>query len=237
MQRFSVTISLIQEGDERLREELIASHKEFIRSFASFICRKRLDWHNDDELSMALIAFNRAIDTYKPEAGSSFFTYARLLIRNSLVDNFRKTHKGTGAEGGATPEELSHHLENSASLEQHTLHLDNLERAYEIEVFKKELYRYGLNLDTLVQYSPRHRDTREKLKEIILMIARDDKLRERIIREKRLPLQEIESLYGVRRKMMEKWRKYILSLLIIATHGELEIMAEYIWGKELIISK
>ncbi|MEW5920285.1 MAG: sigma-70 family RNA polymerase sigma factor [Bacillota bacterium] len=234
MLQFSVTISLIQEGDERLREEFIASQKEFIRSFASLICRKRLDWHNDDELSVALLAFNRAIDTFNPEAGSSFLSYARMLIRNSLVDNFRRAQKGIGSEGGSAMEELSDHLETAASLERHALHLDNLELAYEIGVFKESLGSYGLSLETLVKHSPRHRDTREKLKEITLEIARDKKLRERIIREKRLPLQEVQSASGAKRKMLEKWRKYILSLFIIATHGELEILAEYIWGKELL---
>lgn len=231
MERFSATISLIQKGHERLREELIASQKEFIRSFASFVCRKKLDWHNDDELSIALIAFNRAIDTYNPEAGSSFLTYARLLIRNSLVDYFRKTHSPPGTGGGALGEGLSPRVEEKVSVEQHALYLDNLERASEIVVFQELLARYGLSLDALVKSSPRHRDTRAKLKELALLLARDENLRERIYREKRLPLLEIEAAYGIRRKVLEKWRKYLLSLILIATHGELELLCEYIWGR------
>ena len=233
MQCLAEMISSIREGNERLREEFIASQKEFIRSFASFICRRRLDWHNDDELSVALIAFNRAIDSYNAAAGSSFLTYARMLMRNSLVDNFRRTYKANVSAGSGGEEEQSEQLEKYASLEYHAQHMDNVERVYEIEIFKENLGRYGLSLETLVKHSPRHRDTREKLKEIVLQISRDKNLQERIVTEKRLPLQEIQALSGVGRKMLEKWRKYILSLVIIAANHELEILTEYIWGKEL----
>lgn len=233
MQDLAETISSIREGNEHLREEFIGSRKEFIRSFASFICRRRLDWHNDDELSVALIAFNRAIDSYNAAAGSSFLTYARMLMRNSLVDNFRRRHKANASAGGGGEGELSEQLEKYASLEYHARQMDNVERAYEIEIFKETLGRYGLSLETLLTHSPRHRDTREKLKEIVLQISRNKNLRERIVAEKRLPLQEIQALSGAGRKLLEKWRKYILSLVIIATNNELQILTEYIWGKEL----
>jgi hypothetical protein len=45
---------------------------------------------------------------------------------------------------------------------------------------------------------------------------------------KRLPLKEIT---GARRGFLDKWRKYLLSLIIILTHGEMDSLAEYIRGK------
>lgn len=231
MAQFLLTICRIQSGEEHLREELIASQREFIRSFASFVCRKRLDWHNDDELSIALIAFNRAIDTFKAAAGENFLAYARVLMRNSLVDYHRSRQKQAGPADGATAA-LAGHSETVASLAYHNRDAANLERAYEIEIFKEMLARYDLTLESLVMHSPRHRDTRENLKAVALKVARDETLRERILREKRLPLAEIQCLSGAGRKMLEQWRKYLLSLLIIAAHGELEMLSEYIWGKE-----
>ncbi len=235
MPQLSITIHRIQEGDEHLREEFIASQKEFIRSFASFICHRRLDWHNDDELSVSLIAFNRAIDNFDPAAGSSFITYARVLIRNSLVDYFRSRQQGKGYTGGTVTTELTDHLETAASLERYALSADNLKRAYEIEIFKETLERCGLTLETLVKHSPKHRDTRENLKNIALQVARDQTLRERILMGNKLPIREIQVLSGANRKLLEKWRKYLLSLLIIAAHGELEMLTEYIWGKEAVV--
>lgn len=225
------TIRLIQEGDEQVREEFINSQKEFIRSFASFVCHRKLDWHNDDELSISLIAFNRAIDTFNPAAGKNFITYARVLIRNNLIDYFRSQQHGTG-EKNIVVNELSDQVDTIASLRQHTLDADNLDRAYEIEVFKEILEECGVTIETLAKHSPRHRDTRENLKNIALKINCNEALKKRILKERRLPVKEIQALCGANRKFLDKWRKYILSLVIIAAHSDLEIMANYIWGKE-----
>jgi len=44
-------------GDTLVREELIRSHKVFIAKVSSKICNRYLTWDNDDELSIALLAF------------------------------------------------------------------------------------------------------------------------------------------------------------------------------------
>lgn len=232
MPQLSVTIRRIQEGNEHLREEYITSQKEYIRSFASFVCHKNLDWHNDDELSVSLMAFNRAIDTFDPALGNSFMTYARVLIRNSLVDYFRSQQQGK-EQGNICTEELTNNNEVAASLGRYSLHSENLERVYEIEIFKENLQNCGLTLEELVKQSPRHRDTRENLKNIVFKVAGHKTILERCLKDKRLPIGEIQSVSGANRKILEKWRKYLLSLLIIAAHGELEMLTEYIWGKEL----
>ncbi|WDC84568.1 sigma factor [Caloramator sp. mosi_1] len=46
------------------RDKLIEQNKDFIYKIASSICKRRLSWENDDELSIALIAFNKSIETY-----------------------------------------------------------------------------------------------------------------------------------------------------------------------------
>lgn len=46
------------------REKFIEENRDFVYKIASSICKRRLSWQNDDELSIALIAFNKAIETY-----------------------------------------------------------------------------------------------------------------------------------------------------------------------------
>ena len=76
MREISAVIQEIQQGNEHLREEFLTSRKEFIRRYASFVCNTQQDWHYDDELSIALIAFNKAVDTFNPTAGKSFTSNA-----------------------------------------------------------------------------------------------------------------------------------------------------------------
>lgn len=74
------------------REKFISENKSFIYKVASSICKRKLEWENDDELSIALIAFNKSIDTYNEDKGN-FFSYAKMLIKNALIDYFRKQSK------------------------------------------------------------------------------------------------------------------------------------------------
>ena len=233
MQEISAVIQEIQQGNEHLREEFLTSRKEFIRRYASFVCNTQLDWHNDDELSIALIAFNKAVDTFNPTAGKSFTAYAKTLIRNRLVDHFRRRQKSYPWSLNAlnSNEDSRNPLQTTASLDSYLLELEQRERAYEIERLKKLLPQFGLTLAVLVQNSPRHNDTRDRLKAIALRAAEEDVLVERIYRDKKLPLKEIQLLTGAKRKLLEKWRRYLLSLILIASSEELEGLAEYIWGK------
>ncbi len=245
MQDISAIIRDIQQGNEHLREEFLMSQKEFIRGYASYVCKTSLDWHNDDELSVALIALNKAVDTYEPAAGKRFTGYAKALIRNSLVDYFRSYQKSASESLNTLNgiEESLNRLQTAASLNSYLLELDQEERAYEIKSLKELLSQFGLTLPVLVQNSPRHRDTRDSLKDIAGFLlteasfSGESALVERIYREKRLPLKEIQLLTGAKRKLLEKWRRYLLSLILIASSEEVEGLVEYIWGKGALQAK
>jgi RNA polymerase sigma factor len=216
----------IQEGNEIARADFIDSRKEFIRSYASFVCKKNLDWSNDDELSVALEAFNDALDRFDLRAEMSYFSYARLLIRNSLIDYFRRQPKIK-----TTPLATDEPVREMSWL-KYKQDLEQQERAYDIQRFKEEIGSFELSLGDLVRGSPHHGDTRESLQRIAHQIVRDQELVAKIYRQKKLPLKEIEVLTGMRRKTLEYWRKYILSLIIVLTKEELSSLAAYIGGKE-----
>ena len=234
MQDIGALIQEIQQGNEKLREELLASQMDFVLKYSSFLCKRKLDWQNDDELSIALMAFNKAIDTFNPSLGNSFFSYSRLLIKNSLIDYFRKQRKDLFVQLAPDSGDGSSFAEDRVSQEAFLLEEENRERAYDVQRFKEILEQFGLSLQDLPGRSPRHFDTRDKLKEIVLKTCRDQELVERIYRQKRLPLKEIQILTGEKRKLLEKWRKYLLAMILISTHYELESLSIYIWGKGVL---
>jgi len=232
LQDIETVIKEIQQGNESLREELIASYKAYICRYTSFICKRELDWANDDELSIALIALNSAVDKFDTNRGNSFSAYARVLIRNSLVDYFRKQPERTVPLEAAKIDGKSVRREEPFSLDSYARELEIQDRAYELQLFKKELSAFGLTLTELPSFSPSHRDSKELLKAAARKICRSEELVKKINRDKKLPLKEIEALTGTARKTVEKWRKYLLALIIILTNPDLGILAEYIRGKE-----
>lgn len=222
-------IHRIQNGEDELRESFLESNREFIRRCASSICKRPLDWNNDDELSISLIAFNKAIDSFDITSSKSFAAFAKMLIKNSLVDHFRTTSKN-GLLFSYSFEEQEPAAAQSATYSVHTA--ENGELGYEIEFFKDILEDFGLTLKDLTRNSPNHRKTRENLKDIAKQAGNQKQLVRSIYSSKKLPLQQIHELTGARRKTLEKWRRYLLSLIIIYTSEDLKGVAEYIWGKE-----
>lgn len=87
------TLKSAKSGDPLAREELISSHKAFIARVSSKVCRRFLAWDNDDELSIALLAFNEAIDSFDLHGEASFHSFVQMVIRRRLVDYFRKEGK------------------------------------------------------------------------------------------------------------------------------------------------
>ena len=70
--------------DRQVREELIREHEALILRTASVACR-RFVTRSDDEWSIALWAFSRAVDDYSPTRGD-FLPFAATLIRRDLID-------------------------------------------------------------------------------------------------------------------------------------------------------
>lgn len=207
------------------RNEFIEENKGFIYSSASKICNKKLDWINDDELSIALIAFNAACDTYDNNKGN-FFSFAKVLIRNSLIDFFRKA-KNTPYLMFKDEEELANYIDNKGALIQFEKEQETLRKSEEIAMFSKELSKYKLGLNDLIEASPSHIDTRNTLLNIAFKCSKEEQIINYITNKKNLPIKEIVLLTSTNRKVLEKWRKYILVLILILSSSEYSYIRSY----------
>ena len=81
------TLALTAKQDELAREKLIKSSRQTILRSASSAARRYIT-ENDDEWSIAMYAFSRAVDAYSPEKGD-FLPFAQMLIHRSLIDYYR----------------------------------------------------------------------------------------------------------------------------------------------------
>lgn len=211
-----------QQGDSLAREELIKSHRVFIAKASSKICNRYLAWDNDDELSIALIAFNEAIDHFDPQAGASFYSFAQTVMRRRLVDYFRKEGKHQHlslSPLNAEDEELSRY-DLEASQEQYEEGQHKTEFAQVVENYVRVLKAYGVTLNDLVKISPKHRDSKQTLIRVALALNHHPTLLAQLKRQKLLPIKELELLTGIKRKVIEKGRKYVIALALILSEPE-----------------
>lgn len=206
-----------QNGDTLSREEIIKSHKNFIAKVSSRICNRYLTWDNDDELSIALMAFNEAIDSFDPQGGAAFESFAHTVIRRRLVDYFRKEgkHKYLSLSPmNPEDEELSiYDLNNSQ--EQYREEKSNAQFAEVMETYIHALSEYGVCIDDLLKVSPKHRDSKQTLIRVTMTLIQYPHLVAQLKKHKLLPIKELELTTGVKRKVLEKGRRYIIALTLI----------------------
>ncbi|EPZ42098.1 RNA polymerase sigma factor SigI [Alicyclobacillus acidoterrestris] len=220
-------------GDEEARNQLISSYVPFILRIASQTTRRYIDQTVDDEYSIALSAFNEAIDRFDLDRESSFLSFAETIIRRRLIDFFRSRQRDRKqvpwSEFDLLDEEdnVTNYAEVSTSLELHQLSEEATLRAYEIEEYQKRLQEFDLSFAELVRISPKHGDARQNAFEIGRVIAGDAMLLEFVERRKSLPLKQLEDRVQVSRKTMERQRKYILAIVILLT-GDFPMLQSFL---------
>lgn len=153
------------------RDKFIEENKAFIYNLTYKICKRKLSWENDDELSISLIAFNNACNSYKEDKGN-FYSYAKVIIRNALIDYFRKMNNTPYVVFDNEEEDLQY-IDYKISIDKFELELENKKRTEEVVLFSKELAEYKLDFNTLIKSSPSHKDTRDSLLNIAFSCIRE----------------------------------------------------------------
>lgn len=217
-------------GDGSSRERLIAACRPFVRLVAMQVCRRPLHWENDDELSVALIALNEAVDSYDPDQGE-FLPHARRVIQRRLVDFLRRERRFRAVlsleAAGDQEEGDPHYLERAEAARVFNTAEAVRARAEEIRRFGEILAEYGLSWADLLASAPRHRDTRARLTAIARVLATNQALVERLRRTRQLPLRELAALTGASRKVLESGRRYILALALLQIYDEFEHLRSF----------
>ncbi len=214
------------------KEKIINEYKGFIYKYTCHICSKKLDWRNDDELSIALIAFNEAIDKYDNDSRMSFLGYTKLVIKNRLIDYFRQENKYKNISLDDKEDGFDHPIEIKTAFDTYKKEIERRDREFEMIEFENLVKKFGITFSDLVNKCPNHKDTREKLHEIALIIHKDIEIIDKLNKTKKLPIKKIKKITGVSRKVIETWRIYLISLLVILNNDELSNLKSYIYKKK-----
>jgi len=221
----------IQAGDQQAREDFINEYKPFVAKTAMNLCKRPLEWGQKDELSIALIAFNSAIDSYDARKQVPFLPYAKVVIQNRLKDFFRKSSR-LSLEVPFESENVEGKIISPAEIQAawddyRDRTID--ERQDELAEFEELLSSYGINFETLVEVSPKHRDSRRTLLHIADYISSHKEIFNHLMIKKQLPVSELVSAVGVNRKTIERGRKFIIaSVLVIHYAHQFPYISSYI---------
>jgi len=217
------------------QEDLLRENDAFILRTASQAVGRTVT-RSDDEYSIALSAFWEAVQKHDPEKGT-LQAYASVVIRNRLIDDIRSRQKYSPelsvspAVFGEDPVEGSEGIQQAVgkALQQADRSSENLKE--EIESLSQELKRYKISFFDLPDCCPKASKTRAVCLKAARFVCRLEELLRKLRKTLKLPSAEMETGVPIARKLLDKFRKYIITSIEILA-GDFPGLQEYFAGKE-----
>ncbi len=220
-------IPSIQAGDGEMRERFLEQGLPFIRREVRRFTRSFFV-DQEEEFSIAMEAFDQAIDSFRPDRGVPFEAYARLLIRNRLVDESRRRQRTpTTVSLSESPTEDGLALEETLADPGSGRVQDDLEYKEAVFQLELDLSRFGLDLAGVAGRFPKHLDSRLSCIRVARCLSEDELLHGRMMQESRLPGTELSRRCGIPLKTVERNRASIV-LLALLMRSELRLIHTYI---------
>lgn len=219
------------QADRAAREHLIERFTPFILRVTTKVVGRYVRVGQDDEVSVALIAFNEAIERFNPDRGENFLAFAETVIRRRLVDHYRREGQRreiplSALDGEDPDREASVLHEAQAATLAYRQAEDNEGRREEILRYRDALSGFGISFEQLLKLAPRHRDARAAAIDVARFVAHRADFIEYLKARGTLPLRQLEQEVAVSRKTLERHRKYIIAVAL-AVNGDYPYLQTY----------
>ncbi|WP_117170777.1 RNA polymerase sigma-I factor [Paraliobacillus sediminis] len=225
-------VHLVQLGDRKLQNKLLKAYKPYIAKCVSEVCKRYINPSRDDEFSVGLFAFNEAMNGYSSEKGSSFLSFAQLIIKRKTIDYIRKESarlKVISLDENFDNVMMDNPIEINVANKVDKFNIDQWNRRNEILMFATELSYFHLSISELMRVSPKHKDARESAIQVARTLYQNEKMREFVQTKKKIPITQLMEYVTVSKKTLERNRKYILAIFIVLD-GDFLYIKEYIKG-------
>lgn len=210
------------QADAEAEERLIQKYLPFIRAEAAKNVHKAVS-ENDDEYSIAMFAFHEAVKSYRREKGA-FLSYASVLIKNRIIDFYRKERR---ENGHYSLDEPQFDGESDATLldridqgrDEIEAYGERLAVKEEILEFCGQLSEYGLTLNDIAENCPKQERTKSACHRALYYARKEAAVMDLFLKNHRVPLKQLSQGAGVERKTLERHRNYLAALLLAFTNG------------------
>lgn len=164
------------------------------------------------------MAFDESIDAYGKSGEGAFEQLSKVVIRRRLVDYFRRVSRHNLVTLPGNDIILESTVEEDWDREQ---------RKSEVESYKRLLAKFDITFDMLVKAQPKHRVTRNKLRQTAIIMAENRVLMEYLKNSGKLPQRKLCELTALTPRVLERGRIYIIALALLLANDELPYLCEY----------
>ncbi len=223
-------LSMIRNGDVFLKNKFIGDYRPFIKKVIKKTTRITGHIEDSDEYSVALIAFNEAIDCYNESKNCKFIHFAEQVIRRRIIDFIRLNSRINNKEFPFTyfTDEGDNCVDEIYLRNQGHTEFERIEIIQEMKKLVVLLKDFDIDIRDLPGCTPKHLDSRELSLKIANIIVNNRNLMEKLVRKKSIPIADVVKVFNVHPKTIYRHKKYIISLCLILGY-ELEHLKEVIW--------
>ncbi len=206
----------IKKGDRDLKETFLNDYKPFIAKAVSQITGKYIYPDESEEFSIALIAFNEAIDNFNENTNGNFLSFSKQNIKWKLINYYKKHSKDKNIYPFTyfDNEENKDFEERYLTIESNQVY-ESIERKEQIINFSKKLNDFGITFEDLLVSGPKHRDSKELLLGIANEIFSRKEIFNKLLSQKSIPVNDLLKVTSVSRRTIERNRKFIIAACLI----------------------
>lgn len=168
---------------------------------------------NDDELSIALMGFHEAIESYNHDKGA-FFSFASLVIKRRIIDFLRQENQFV-QQVSLDETYIADEKGGVEQISESDPVADKEALKWEIIGLSKELARLGITISEVAANCPKQEKTVESCREAVSYIMSDQKNIRELFETGKIPVNQIIKGTSVKKKTLERHRKYLVALAII----------------------
>ncbi|NMA63445.1 MAG: hypothetical protein GX964_05390 [Syntrophomonadaceae bacterium] len=202
-----------QNGEEEAIEEAYEEALPFCLKVAARTCGRYVS-KEDDEASVAYMAFLEAFSQYEPERGR-FYLYLGRVVRSRVIDFHRREKKQRSIPFSALLPDDDFEVADESAIEEI---LQEMARKQEIQKLAGLLQGFDISFADLVEVSPKHWRVRETAKEAGWQLAGDEEMMAYLLKTGNLPLKMLVEKGGFKRKSLERHRKFVIAVSLIVYH-------------------
>lgn len=196
-----------QLGNQEMRNDLIKQYLPFIIKTTSSHLNRYIEVENNDELTIAMIAFDEAITKYDIDKGG-FISFAENVIRHRLIDYQRTSDKTIILSYDDPNNTIGEHIADATNTEIELVEKDELTN------YEHSLKRFGLSYDDLIECTPKHKKTRITAMSLGKKSSQETLIVEKLYSTYRLPITKIATRFKVTIKIIKRSKALITSVII-----------------------
>lgn len=199
----------------KIKEGLLSDYLPFIKKTISGMNHNVIDF--DDMLTIAMLAFIQSIESYDTKKGS-FLGYASKIIHNRIIDEERKELRYSAKIvfiQKEADEEVVKFSDNRAAEEHYIREQEQRALTEEIIEFSKELEIFKISFSELPKVCPKQKKSRQLCMDLAEELIVRPEFYEEFQKHRRIPQKELADRFKISGKTVEKYRKYIVTLVVL----------------------